>query len=717
MNSFLVPCQVTHERYSQAAHHFRYSLYTFLLDVDELPALSSALRLFRHNGLGLASLLDADYLTEGAGSIREKLTYLLGDEGIDVLPTDTIYLITSPRILYYAFNPVSFYWVFRAGRLHACIAEVNNTFGEKHVYPLAGGGEDKQTTNTDVFPARYSAHKAFHVSPFFTRKGEYHFSFSDIRSSLAVTVALHHEGGKQFEASLTEAGPRQPLTDRNLLKALLTRPLNNYLTMPRILWEAARIHYGKKIGFTSKPDPVSHMTIRTQNTMNIFQRSAAAVVKRMLRRMPEGSFVFTEPDGSVLTYGQGALPYAGQPVATEDIEQKGAEDSAGASQGTHDAGLGLPEGVHESAALQVRSPRFFPQVVLYGDIGLGETYSKGLWDSPDLVQLFSYFLKNRQKQQSRLPYVLEVLLARAAGVVEHAVHQLAPPNDETGVRENIAAHYDLSNALFSSFLDSTMTYSSAVFADLHDEHEELAAAQQRKNSMLADSIAIRPEDHVLEIGCGWGGFAEQIAREYGCRVTGVTVSEQQYNYAKKRISDAGLDDQVTILLMDYRRLTDTYDKIVSIEMLEAVGHDFHAEYFMRIEALLKEGGRAAIQTITMQDARYDKYRWSMDWIRKHIFPGGLLPSLSRIFTVISRKTGLSVERVEAIGPHYARTLRHWRETFERNWSTIEPLGFDTYFRRTWRYYMAICEAGFAQGYIDNIQLVLAKQPVVPLKRV
>lgn len=661
MNSFLLRCRVKHERFSPTPHAFEYPVQTCLIDLDDLPELDATLRLFRHNGFQLTSLLDKDYLTEGPGPIREKLAELLRGQGMELEDADTVYLVTSPRYMNYVFNPVCFYWIFRGESLAACVAEVNNTFGEKHVYPLPGPGE------AEGFPALYHAKKTFHVSPFFDRAGEYEFHFSDIRERLSVTVALFREGGKAFEASLTEEGERVPLSDAALLKTVLTRPFLTHLTFPRILWEAGKIHFGKKIGYNPKPEPMSDMTIRHDAKPTVKQRLARNIVLARLRGMNEGRLELKLPDGREMTFGQ--------------------------------AGKG--------ARIDVRDSQFYPEVLLHGDIGLGESYCDGLWDTPDLTQVILFFLHNRNLQ-TPAPGPVGATFSRTFGALQHLKHQFAPRNDEKGSRSNIAAHYDLSNELFSRFLDPTMMYSSAVFRTPCDRDEPLEDAQRRKNRLLADKIGIGPGDHVLEIGCGWGGFAEQIARERGCRITGVTVSQEQYDHACERIRAAGLEELVEIRFQDYRRITEQFDKIVSIEMLEAVGHDYHREFFRRVDELLAPSGLAAIQTITIQDAHYDRYRWSMDWIRKHIFPGGLLPSLSRICEVTSRRTSLVVQNVDAIGPHYANTLRRWREAFNANWEAIAEHGFDDYFRRTWNFYLSICEAGFTYGHINNLQIVLSR---------
>lgn len=680
MNSRLLTCRVQHQRFTPKEHSFSYPLYTCLFDIDELPLLNTQLRLFGHNKKRLLSLHDADYLERGSETIRTKLTHLFSAKNVELRATDTVFLVTSARFLNYAFNPVCFYWIFRDEALHGCAAEVNNTFGEKHIYILPGSGSmakktelsqendtSHPTASTDVFPAQYSSPKQFHVSPFMDMQGSYAFSFEDIRQTLDVTVTLYHDTTKAFEATLIEE-ERFPLTDATLLKTVVTKPFTTHLTMPRILWQAGKIHLGKGIRYHPKPEPDNDMTIRHKTTISRKDKLAFAIIKRVLNKVRYGQLTLILPDDTSVHF-TGTLP-------------------------------------GPTASISVHSYALFRNILLHGDIGLGEGYTQKLWESEDVVSLIQFFLKNRKIYATSSNF-LQNIWAYGTGLVRKQVHATAPHNDQAGSKANIAAHYDLSNDLFRCFLDPTLTYSCALFLEPDNVHENLTEAQLRKNRELADKVGISATDHVLEVGCGWGGFAEQTAKERGCKVTGVTLSQEQYDYATQRIQQAGLEHLVDIQLLDYRNLTSQYDKIVSIEMLEAVGHKFHAEYFQQLEKLLNPKGKIAIQTITIKDSLYSRYCCKTDWLRKHIFPGGELPSLSRICTVVSGNTGLALERVDAYGQHYANTLSQWREKFNTSWSDVEQLGFDEKFKRTWNYYLASCEAGFLQGHIDDLHILLA----------
>ena len=275
----------------------------------------------------------------------------------------------------------------------------------------------------------------------------------------------------------------------------------------------------------------------------------------------------------------------------------------------------------------------------------------------------------------------------------------------TGSRRNISAHYDLSNEFFALMLDPTMTYSSGIFPSATASLEEASIA---KYDRICRKLQLRPNDHVLEIGTGWGGFAEHAARQYGCHVTTTTISAEQHAYAARRFRDAGVDQRVTLLQDDYRDLSGTYDKLVSIEMIEAVGEAYLRGYFAKCSELLKPNGMMCLQAITMPDHRYDSYRKSVDFIRRFVFPGGFLPSISAIAACLGQATDFRFFHCEDFGTHYATTLRHWRHNFQRRIDVVKSLGFDERFIRTWNYYLSYCESGFRERQVGVAQILLTK---------
>ncbi len=366
--------------------------------------------------------------------------------------------------------------------------------------------------------------------------------------------------------------------------------------------------------------------------------------------------------------------------------------------------FGAP-GTGPDVHLDVHDWAFFRRVLVGGSVGLGESYMAGEWDCDDLTGFVWTVIANRDVVRRLTP---ASLLQVAADLALH----VSRANRIGQASRNIAAHYDLSNDLYRLFLDETMTYSSAWFPHADATLEE---AQHAKYARLADKVRLRPGDHVLEVGCGWGGFALYAAGERGCRVTGITLSRAQADEARRRVAAAGLTDRVEIQLVDYRALTPPpggFDRIVSIEMLEAVGHRYLPDYFAALDRLLAADGLVGVQVIAIPEQRYGAYRLRPDFINKHIFPGGHLPSLAAMTRAMGRASDLYVHEVENIGPHYATTLHRWRDRFLANLDGVRALGFDDRFVRMWEFYLAYCEGAFRAHYVADYQLVLTR----PLNR-
>jgi len=353
---------------------------------------------------------------------------------------------------------------------------------------------------------------------------------------------------------------------------------------------------------------------------------------------------------------------------------------------------GGPEG-----RLVVRDYRFVGRVLSGGAIGFAEGYIAGEWDTPDLSRL----LETLSLNLSRLRGLIEGNpLVRMANRVGHLLRR----NSREGSKKNIHAHYDLGNSFYEKWLDPSMTYSSALYAK---PGQALTAAQHNKYAALAKSMGLQRGQTVLEIGCGWGGFAEFAAKEVGARLTGITISQAQYEYARKRLFDKGLAEKADIRLIDYRDVDGQFDRVASIEMFEAVGEEYWPTYFGKVRDVLKPGGRAGLQIITIRDELFDHYRASTDFIQKYVFPGGVLPSEARLKQETDA-AGLNWGRINRFGVDYADTLAEWGERFQKAWDEIAPLGFDERFRRLWAFYLSYCEAGFRTGRTNVIQLELAK---------
>ena len=346
----------------------------------------------------------------------------------------------------------------------------------------------------------------------------------------------------------------------------------------------------------------------------------------------------------------------------------------------------------QTVRMQVRDLSVFEQVLARGDIGLAEAYLDGHWESSDLTALLTLLANNRDALKRAVYGSWRSLLSAR---IRHWLNG----NSKAGSKRNIMAHYDLGNDFYKLWLDPSMTYSSALFTD---KGQDLASAQRAKYQRMLDRLGALPGQHLLEIGCGWGGLAE-AATQRGLKVSGVTLSPEQLKWAQKRVPEADLR------LQDYRDVGERYDHVVSIEMFEAVGERWWPTYFKKLAAVLKPGGTAMLQTITIRDDLFGAYRKGTDFIQQYVFPGGMLPS-SQVLHRLAAKQGLVVRDEFAFGHDYARTLAHWRNAFEQQWPAIAAQGFDENFRRLWRFYLAYCEAGFLAGNISVVQVELAHAP-------
>jgi cyclopropane-fatty-acyl-phospholipid synthase len=370
------------------------------------------------------------------------------------------------------------------------------------------------------------------------------------------------------------------------------------------------------------------------------------------------------------------------------------------NEGTTTAVFGETEDNEKlKATLFVHDHRFYTDIAFGGSIGAGEAYMAGLWSTDDLTQLIRIIILNRH-----LLTGLEGGTARLSGPVHRMLHFLRK-NTKEGSRKNIAAHYDLGNDFYALFLDETMTYSCGIFtssaSSLHD-------ASIEKYDRICRKLLLCPRDHVLEIGGGWGGFALHAAKHYGCRVTTTTISKEQYEFARQLIHKEEMGDRIEILLKDYRDLQGTYDKLVSIEMIEAVGHQYLETFFRCCSRRLKEDGMMLLQTITIADREYDRHKRSVDFIKRYIFPGSCIPSLTAISRAVTGGTDMRLFHLEDITPHYARTLREWRDRFFLHISAVRRQGYSEQFIKMWEYYLCYCEAGFAERYIGDVQMLFTK---------
>jgi cyclopropane-fatty-acyl-phospholipid synthase len=361
--------------------------------------------------------------------------------------------------------------------------------------------------------------------------------------------------------------------------------------------------------------------------------------------------------------------------------------------------FGDPADTSLAATIEIRDSLFFRCVIFGGSLGAAEAYIQGFWGCDDLVALVRIFCRNAEVLQG-----IEKGAARFLNLLSAAAHRMKR-NTLSGSRRNIAAHYDLGNDFFSLFLDETLAYSCAIFPGSESSLHEASVA---KFDCICQKLELSEKDHVLEIGSGWGGFALHAASRYGCRVTASTISRRQYEFTLQRVKEAVLTDRISVLLQDYRDLEGAYDKLVSVEMIEAVGYQYFDAYFAKCSGLLKPHGRMLLQAIVFPDQQYERYRRSVDFIQKYIFPGGCLPSVGEICLSIGRASDFRLSHLEDITPHYAETLAQWRQRFRDKIDQIRKLGFNDEFIRTWEFYFCYCEGGFRERAIGDVQILLTK---------
>ena len=352
-----------------------------------------------------------------------------------------------------------------------------------------------------------------------------------------------------------------------------------------------------------------------------------------------------------------------------------------------------------SVTIEVREPGFYSDVVFGGSVGAGEAYMAGLWTCSYLTSLVRILLRNR--------HVLDgmdggySLIAAPLRKLIHAVNR----NTKSGSRRNIAAHYDLGNDFFRLFLDDTLMYSSAIFATPETGLREASIA---KLDLICRKLQLKPTDHLVEIGTGWGGFALHAAAHYGCRITTTTISQNQFDLARERVRAAGLADRITILLEDYRELKGQHDKLVSIEMIEAVGHQYYDSFFRQCAALLKPDGAMLLQAITIADQQFASARDEVDFIKRYIFPGSCIPAITPLLQSATRASDLKLVHLEDIGPHYATTLNHWRQNFFNHIEEVRKLGYPDPFIRMWEFYLTYCEGGFIEHVLGDVHMLFMK---------
>jgi cyclopropane-fatty-acyl-phospholipid synthase len=654
MKSQIFTGVVSHGRRWPQKHDFSYPVYFYRFDLDELPELDQTVPGFGYNRFSVVRMDDKDYLWRGNQRLKEKIAEVL--KKIDYhKPVKRIELISFAKYFNVIFRPVSFFACYDdTDCCRLVLAEVHNTFKETYLYVL----QDPEVQSETLC---YKIPKAFHVSPFFDLKGQYKIRFKADAEEIDIAIELTKSECEEkpvFWARLTGKG--QPFQSGTLYRTLLKYPFNAMLNMPRIMRQALTLYFRKKLPVYSKPIPENEFTMRKQRP-SLLARRGMKFFFSFLKKQSTGVIRVTLPEGERNVFG--------------------------------------PAGSDKFVVLKIKDYRFFSLLAKADEIGLGIAYEQGHWKSNNLVQFMDFMLSATLSHSIPMPWY-----SRFMKTFYLAWH-FRNKNTLNQAQKNISKHYDLSNAMYEMFLDETMTYSCAIF---DPKNENLKDAQLRKIDRILEKAHLYENHHLLEIGTGWGTLAIRAAKVYGCRVTSITLSKEQQQLAKQRIAQAGLSDRIEVLLCDYRKVTGRYDRIVSVEMLEAVGKTYFPTFFRSCDKLLKPNGILVIQTITIPDQRYDAYSKTTDWMRLFIFPGGLLPSLTALTEVLTRHTSFVIKHVESIGPHYALTLSQWKKRFLANREKITEMGFPESFIRRWEYYFSYCQAGFAQHYIDDLQIVLTR---------
>jgi cyclopropane-fatty-acyl-phospholipid synthase len=658
---------VMHARTAVADHRFAHRMAIYAIDLDEAPALDRGSRIFSYDRPGPVSLSAADHFGDPDRGLRGNIAELLARHGMR-LGAGRVVLVTNLRTAGYVFNPISCFWCWdEEDRLLAMVAEVSSTFGERHTYVLAA---DVATEHGRLLA--WEIDKALHVSPFFGMNQRYRFVASPPDDRLVLAISVFEGPDRVLHTTMT--GRRRDFTERGLLATQLRMPLMPQRVTALIHWEALRL-YNKGVPIHRKPPfHTDHGTL---------DHPSVPPGRRGLRPPPQVRRSPLTPVVARLARGVLRDP----PCGTLEVRYP---------NGTIRRSRGPEPGPEPT--IRIHSDDLYRRVATRGMTGVGEAYVAGDWDADDLPGAVELLLR-------RAHALGETPRGRVATSLRDKRPRLPERVSMALARRQITYHYDLGNDLYELFLDPTMTYSCAVF---DNPDADLEAAQLAKHRMICRKLRLRPGDHLLEIGCGWGAFALVAAGEFGARVTGVTLSEEQLELALEKVGRAGLGDMVDLRLLDYRELEGTYTQIASTEMIEAIGHRELPRYFATIDRLLAPTGIACIQAISMPDQRYGRYRRSRDWISEYIFPGGNLPSLEAMTHAMARASGLIVHDVEDIGIHYAETLRRWRENFDGARPEVLALGFDDQFIRGWRFYLASCEAAFRARSILDYQLVLTR---------
>ncbi|MEK9726698.1 MAG: DUF1365 family protein [Candidatus Margulisiibacteriota bacterium] len=648
LTSQLCDGHTSHTRFSPIKRTFKYNLSYLLVHLNTSKKLNNITG-FHWNSKRFFSLHDDTYLIPNQGTVYEKACHFIHANAPQV-NYKHVYLLTCPRFFNLNFNPVSFfYYLDKAQKIKAVIAEVHNTFKEKHIYLLT----DPVIKGDHLY---FENKKELHVSPFYKTEGKYCFLFSKNICNINVTINYFKEDKKMFNAHLKLTST--DLNSFSFLKMSHQLISTALKTFPRILFQASILKFKHRLPIFRKSKLNSSFSF-SRKPPSFLSKVFMSAVFNTFNMIQNGKLTVNLPDGQKKVFGN-----------SKD---------------------------NKIAEINIVDYSFFNYLVLKSDIGFADSFILGYWNSPCLESVFEIMVNNHKYLNYSNPISkINRLILR----IKHGLNR----NSLVRAKKNIFEHYDLGNDFFKLFLDENRVYSSAVY---DTPQQPLAEAQINKINHVLDLADIEPNHKILEIGSGWGALAIHAAQNFGCHVTTVTISEEQYNFVKKKINKLHLDNKIEVKLMDYRLLNGKYDRIVSVEMLEAVGPQYYDTFFKKCNDLLHRGGKAVFQCIMIPESRYENYLKNPDFIQKYIFPGGHLPTLELIEDVVKRNR-FDWINTYPITSHYVPTLNAWDQSFVDNKNKIEALGFDDAFFNTWRYYFNYCSAGFKTDHIQNHQFLIQK---------
>ena len=699
---------VRHRRFAPVRHEFSSPIVMTLLDLDELDELVDDLPLWSRRRAAPVHFRRRDHLDGTDRPMVDALGDIVERE-IGRRPTGPVRMLTHLRTWGWVFNPISVFWCFdESGRPDVVVLEVTNTpWKERHWYVIEAEAETADGRSR-VFP------KALHVSPFMDMALDYRFSFtaptSEPGSPLSVRLELLRAGRKVFDADLSLS--RVELTRRSAVTMLARHPLQTVRVSAGIHWQAARL-WAKRVPYVPHPNrsltaPVSVIGPTADSAPIAVAPINLAPTDPTPTNLAPTNLAPTTLAPTTLAPVAPLTPAPGDRAARAVLWKLLGRAGTGHIVIDEDGGDRYEFGTLEPDALgrpaisvhaRVHDARTYRAVLTGGSAALGHAYLQGWWDVDDLTG----FLRLLSREVHRYDPARNGLAHTVGRGVDLARSRRRP--DKHRDRANIRAHYDLSNEFFTLMLDETMMYSSAFFTS---PEVTLAEASIEKLDRLCRRMALGPDDHVVEIGTGWGGFAVHAASRYGCRVTTTTISEAQFEFATARVAEAGLAHLVDVRHDDYRDLDGTYDKLVSIEMIEAVDWRELDTFFAACDRLVKPGGIMGLQAIVIPDHRYERAKNTEDFIKAFIFPGGCLPSIESITRSTGKVTDFTITDVDEFGLHYAETLRRWRHNVHSRLDELPALGLDEAFRRMWDFYLAYCEAAFDEREISVVQCVLTR---------